>query len=65
MLNLYDEKAKDRTIRYLKEKREKLGLNLPIGTKETWKAHAASKGMSITELIIQLVEQDMKNEKNK
>lgn len=62
---MYDEKAKDRTIRYLKEKREKLGLNLPIGTKEIWKAHAASKGMSLTELLTQLVENDMKNSKNK
>lgn len=62
---MYDEKAKDRTIRYLKEKREKLGLNLPIGTKEIWKAYAASKGMSLTELLTQLVENDMKNIKNK
>lgn len=28
---MYDEKAKDHTIKYLKEKREKLELNLLVG----------------------------------
>jgi hypothetical protein len=55
----YDGKAKARTIRYLAEKREKLGLNLPKGTKEKYKKYAKNKGKSITELIIELLEKEM------
>lgn len=57
---MYDEKAKDRTMRYIKEKREKIGLNLPIGSKERYKTYAASKGMSLTALIVELLEADIK-----
>ena len=28
---MYDEKSKERTMRYMKEKRDKLTLNLPLG----------------------------------
>lgn len=55
----YDDKAKARTMRYLAEKREKLGLNLPKGTKDKYKKYAESKGKSITELIIELLEKEM------
>ena len=34
---MYDEKAKLRTTRYLKEKRDKLTLNLPLGDKDRYK----------------------------
>lgn len=57
---MYDEKAKDRTMRYIKEKREKIGLNLPIGSKERYKTHAASRGRSLTALIVELLEADIK-----
>lgn len=57
---MYDEKAKDRTMRYIKEKREKIGLNLPIGSKEHYKAYAASRGMSLTALIVELLEAEIK-----
>ena len=43
----YDEKAKERTMRYMKEKRDKLTLNLPQGDKERYKAHADKKGITI------------------
>ena len=58
----YDEKAKARTMKYMKEKRDKLTLNLPIGDKEKYRAFAESKGMSLTTLITQLLETDMENE---
>lgn len=58
----YDEKAKARTMKYMKEKRDKLTLNLPLGDKERFKAYAESKGMSLTALITQLLEADMINE---
>ena len=55
----YDEKAKERTMKYMKEKRDKLTLNLPAGDKERYKAHADSKGMSLTSLIVELIERDI------
>lgn len=56
---MYDEKSKERTMRYMKEKRDKLTLNLPLGDKERYKAHAESKGRSLTSLIVELIEDDI------
>lgn len=47
-------------MKYMKEKRENLNLNFPKGKKAELKAYAKFKGMSLTELIIQLIEEDMK-----
>lgn len=58
---MYDDKAKTRTMKYMKEKRDKLTLNLPLGDKERYKAYAESKGMSLTALMVQLIEEDIKN----
>lgn len=55
----YDEKAKERTIRYMNERRDKLTLNLPKGDKDRYKAHAESKGVSLTALIVEMLEKDM------
>ncbi|MBP3630506.1 MAG: antitoxin [Clostridia bacterium] len=58
----YDEKSKERTMRYMKEKRDKLTLNLPAGDKERYKNHALqNRGKSLTKLIIDLLEEDIKN----
>lgn len=56
----YNEKSKVRTMRYMKENRDKLTLNLPKGAKEKYKEYAQSKGMSLTELIVLLLEEDIK-----
>ena len=56
---MYDEKSKVRTMKYLKEKRDKLTLNLPMGDKERYKEHAKSKGKSLTGLIVDLLENDI------
>lgn len=58
---MYDDKAKARTMKYMKEKRDKLTLNLPLGDKERYKAYAESRGMSLTALMVQLIEEDIKN----
>ena len=55
----YDEKAKVRTMRYMKEKRDKLTLNLPIGDKDRYKEHAKQRNKSLTGLIVDLIEQDI------
>ena len=56
----YDEKSKQRTMRYMNEKRDKLTLNLPKGDKDRYKAHADAKGISLTALIVELLERDIK-----
>lgn len=56
---MYNDKAKERTMRYLKEKRDKLTLNLPAGDKERYREHAESKGKSLTGLIVELIEKDI------
>lgn len=56
----YNEKAKERTIKYMNENRDKLTMNLPKGDKDRYKAHAESKGKSLTQLFVELIEEDMK-----
>lgn len=55
----YDKKAKERTMKYMEEKRDKLTLNFPKGDKERYKKHAEMRGMSLTALIVELLEKDM------
>lgn len=55
----YDEKSKERTMRYMKDKRDKLTLNLPLGDKERYKEHALKKNKSLTSLIVDLLEKDI------
>lgn len=55
----YNEKAKERTMRYMKDKRDKLTLNLPAGDKERYKAHAEKRNKSLTGLIVELLEKDI------
>lgn len=61
---MYDEKSKNRTMKYIKENRDKLTLNLPLGYKEKYKEHASRKNISLTKLIMDLLEQDIEKENN-
>lgn len=61
----YDKKSKERTIKYMKEKRDKLTLNLPLGDKERYKAHAEKVGKSLTALIVELLEKDIEENPTK
>ena len=56
---MYNDKAKARTIRYMRKKRENLNINLPLGDKDRYKAHAAARGKSLTALIVELLERDI------
>lgn len=55
----YDEKSKERTMRYMKDKRDKLTLSLPLGDKERYKEHALKRNKSLTSLIVDLLEKDI------
>lgn len=58
----YDEKSKERTMKYMKEKRDKLTLNLPLGDKERYKNHAENnRKKSLTGLIVDLLEKDIES----
>ncbi len=56
---MYNDKAKARTMKYMKEKRENLNINLPLGDKNRYKEHAQRRGKSLTALIVDLLEQDI------
>ena len=61
----YNEKAKERTMRYKKEKRDKLTLDLPLGNKEKYRTHAEqNRKKSLTALIVELVENDINDYNN-
>ena len=62
---MYNENAKNRTMKYMKESRDKLTLNLPKGKKDEYKEYAQSKGMSLTELIMSLIDADMQKSSGK
>ena len=55
----YDEKSKERTMKYMAESRDKLTLNFPKGDKDRYKAFAESQGKSLTALIVELIEKEM------
>lgn len=54
----YNESRKKASMKYIKEKRDNLNLNLPKGKKAEYKAKAEAKGMSLTAYIVSLIEGD-------
>lgn len=50
------------TIRYMAENLEKIEFRVPKGEKSKIRAHAESKGMSLTAYIKGLIEKDMGEE---
>lgn len=59
---MYNEKSKERTMRYMKEKREKLTLNFPLVYKDKYKQFADSQGISLTSLIIELIDKEIEKQ---
>lgn len=62
---MYNEQAKERTMKYMKEKRDKLTLDMPKGKKEYYKKYAESKGKSLTALIMELLDKDMNSQSDR
>ena len=56
----YNEAAKKATAKYIKEKRDRLELNMPKGKKEEYRTHAEKMGKSLNAYIIDLIETDIK-----
>ena len=53
----YTEAQKNASIKYLKEKTDSIQIRTPKGTKERWKAAAASCGKSLNQFISDAVEE--------
>ncbi len=54
----YNEARKIASMKYQKEKRDKLTLDLPKGKKEEYRAFAERRGLSLTAYIVSLIEKD-------
>ena len=59
----YSEAQKRATIKYKKAHTEQITCDVKPGTKDIYKARAASKGMSLKQYIVQLIETDMEEDK--
>lgn len=56
---MYDEKAKERIMRCLKKNYEQFNVRIPKGLKAKYKAFAASRGMSLTEMITRYLDSEI------
>ncbi len=58
----YDAKAKERTMKYMAEKRGRIGMNFPKEDLQRYKDYAKAKGYSgLTALFVELIEREMKS----
>lgn len=48
------------TMEWIKEKKDKISVLAPKGTKDKWKTYAADRGMSMNAFIIDSVEKEIK-----
>ena len=59
---MYDEKAKERIMRCLKKNYEQFNVRIPKGLKAKYKAFAASRGMSVTEMITRYLDSEIEKD---
>ena len=55
----YTDAQKKASIKYLAEKTDSIQIRVPKGDKEVWKNAAAARGLSLNQLLIQLMEREM------
>ena len=55
----YSEAQKKATLKYKKEHYERLAIDVPTGKREEYKAVAKSKGLSLNQYVIGLIESDI------
>lgn len=60
---IYTEAQKKAAIKYLQEKTDDIRIRTPKGTKDRWKKAAEENGMSLTQFVINAVEDAINNEK--
>ena len=59
----YSEAQKRATLKYRDKACDRIEVVVKKGIKDIYKAHAATKGMSLNAYIIDLIEKDMEGEK--
>lgn len=57
---MYNESSKKATLKYIKENLEEVRFRVKKGEKDRYKAHAEKRGKSLTALIVDLLERDIK-----
>lgn len=55
----YTDAQKRATAKYIRANLDDIKIRVPKGKREEYKTYAESKGMSLTKLIITLIEADM------
>ncbi|MBE7004190.1 MAG: hypothetical protein E7425_07895 [Ruminococcaceae bacterium] len=55
----YTDAQKKASIKYLAEKTDSIQIRVPKGQKDVWKHAAAARGLSLNQLIIQLMEREI------
>lgn len=60
---IYTEAQKKAAIKYIQEKTDDIRIRTPKGTKDRWKKAAEENGISLTQFVINAVENAINNEK--
>ena len=55
----YTDRQNKATQKYIKENLEQISFRVPKGKKDEYKEFAESRGLSLTALIVQLIEREM------
>lgn len=61
----YSESQKRATAKYMKANLDDIKIRVPKGKREEYKLFAEGKGLSLTKLIVQLIERDMSDSNEK
>lgn len=58
-MSKYSDKQKEHTMNYIKNNLDEIKIRVPKGNKDKYKALAEKKGLSLTQLIVSLLEEEM------
>lgn len=59
IMSKYSDKQKEHTMNYIKNNLDEIKIRVPKGNKDKYKALAEKNGMSLTQLIVSLLEEKM------
>lgn len=63
-MSTYNEKSKEYTMNYMKEKLDEIKFRVPKGQKEVIRSHAESMGEKLTPFIIRAINETMERDKS-
>lgn len=62
-MSKYNEKSKEYTISYMKEKLDEIKFRVPKGQKDVYRQHAESMGEKLTPFIIRAINETMQRDR--